>query len=278
MPQPPASQDLLAYRRATAYRETSIFLALAGAVILLAHGVELLHGGRPNWPALAIRVVWAALFWCQVGLLRRGGHRALLAGTAVMILGSAVLDLALLHVTGRSASPLLPFTYVLALTMPLVAFELQGVGVLGGLLLLAGTWLMLRADGVPPAGMIALFNAGGGALVTGWLLGRALMRARLAEETRHLALAEAFRTNQGLVAELREALASVKTLSGLLPVCAWCHRVRSDSGYWEKLEAYVSAHTDATFSHGMCPSCLATRYPEEEPAKEPEKARDRSRS
>ncbi len=58
-----------------------------------------------------------------------------------------------------------------------------------------------------------------------------------------------------LLAELREALARVKTLSGLLPICAWCKNVRDDQGYWKRIETYVSQHTDASFTHGLCPSC-----------------------
>jgi len=58
-----------------------------------------------------------------------------------------------------------------------------------------------------------------------------------------------------LIAELRAALAHVKTLSGLIPICGWCKSIRSDQGYWQNVEQYVHSHTDATFSHGMCPSC-----------------------
>lgn len=56
-------------------------------------------------------------------------------------------------------------------------------------------------------------------------------------------------------ASLAEALGSVKVLSGLLPICAWCHKVRQDDGYWQQIEAYLSARTDAEFTHGICPEC-----------------------
>jgi CheY-like chemotaxis protein len=62
---------------------------------------------------------------------------------------------------------------------------------------------------------------------------------------------------------LQEALAAVKTLRGLLPICAWCKRIRSDEGYWKQMEAYLKAHLDVTFTHGMCPSCFADRQPSE---------------
>jgi response regulator RpfG family c-di-GMP phosphodiesterase len=61
------------------------------------------------------------------------------------------------------------------------------------------------------------------------------------------------------ISELEEALARVKTLQGLLPVCAWCRRVRDDGDYWKKLEEYVDQHTALQFSHGICPDCLTSR-------------------
>ena len=57
------------------------------------------------------------------------------------------------------------------------------------------------------------------------------------------------------VRQLEEALAKVRTLSGLLPVCAWCKEVRNDDGYWEDVQTYLSRHTDVLLSHGICPSC-----------------------
>jgi PAS domain S-box-containing protein len=65
-----------------------------------------------------------------------------------------------------------------------------------------------------------------------------------------------------MVQELSEALANVKTLSGLLPVCAWCKNIRNDEGYWQRIETYLAEHSDARFTHGICPDCLAKRYPE----------------
>jgi CHASE3 domain sensor protein len=58
-----------------------------------------------------------------------------------------------------------------------------------------------------------------------------------------------------LIEKLQTALAEVKTLSGLIPICGWCKQVRSDTGYWQSVEQYVHAHTDATFTHGICPVC-----------------------
>jgi DNA-binding response OmpR family regulator len=57
------------------------------------------------------------------------------------------------------------------------------------------------------------------------------------------------------VKELQAALDTVKVLSGLLPMCSYCKRIRNDENYWQQLETYLSEHTEAEFSHGICPSC-----------------------
>ncbi|MEZ4386400.1 MAG: ABC transporter substrate binding protein [Candidatus Krumholzibacteriia bacterium] len=60
----------------------------------------------------------------------------------------------------------------------------------------------------------------------------------------------------------RRDLARVTVLSGLLPICANCKKIRDDQGYWNQLESYIDAHSDATFSHGICPDCAARLYPD----------------
>ena len=65
-----------------------------------------------------------------------------------------------------------------------------------------------------------------------------------------------------LIGDLRNALSKVKQLSGLLPICACCKKVRDDKGYWRQLEAYIRDHSEADFSHGICPECARKEYPE----------------
>jgi PAS domain S-box-containing protein len=65
-----------------------------------------------------------------------------------------------------------------------------------------------------------------------------------------------------LIQELQKALANVKALSGLLPICAGCKKIRDDKGYWNQVENYIQKHSEAKFSHGMCPDCLKKWYPE----------------
>jgi CheY-like chemotaxis protein len=61
---------------------------------------------------------------------------------------------------------------------------------------------------------------------------------------------------QTKVRELREALEQVKLLSGFLPICSYCKKIRDDKNYWEQVESYITKHSEAKFSHGICPQCF----------------------
>ncbi len=67
---------------------------------------------------------------------------------------------------------------------------------------------------------------------------------------------------EGLIQELQQALATLKTLSGLLPICASCKKIRDDSGCWNQLEVFIQNHSDAEFTHSFCPDCARQLYPE----------------
>jgi PAS domain S-box-containing protein len=69
-------------------------------------------------------------------------------------------------------------------------------------------------------------------------------------------LAEAER--ERLVAELQSALAEVRTLQEILPICSYCKKIRDDENYWHTVESYISHHTDSRFSHSICPSCMTS--------------------
>ena len=71
-------------------------------------------------------------------------------------------------------------------------------------------------------------------------------------------LVELSRTNR----ELRDALLRIKTLEGILPICSSCHKIRDGQGDWQRLEAYISRHTEARFSHSVCPDCEKILYPD----------------
>ena len=81
---------------------------------------------------------------------------------------------------------------------------------------------------------------------------QSMVRIKRAED----ALVQKEGEQEELIKKLQDALAEVKTLKGLIPICAWCKKIRDDEGYWERLEAYISKRTDAVFTHGMCPTCF----------------------
>ena len=86
---------------------------------------------------------------------------------------------------------------------------------------------------------------------------KVLQQYRLNEEKKRI---EAER--EQLIIELQESLARIKTLNGLLPICASCKKIRDDRGYWEAVEVYVSERSGAEFTHGLCPDCAHKLYAE----------------
>jgi hypothetical protein len=70
------------------------------------------------------------------------------------------------------------------------------------------------------------------------------------------------REQQELIKGLKRALLEIKTLQGIVPICSFCKKIRDDKGFWSQVESYVSHHTEAEFSHGVCPDCQEEHYPE----------------
>jgi len=82
---------------------------------------------------------------------------------------------------------------------------------------------------------------------------------------RHNDLMELRRLNKELQIrkeELEKALAEIKTLRGILPICSHCKKIRDDEGYWNQMELYISKHSEAEFSHGICPKCMKEQHPD----------------
>lgn len=84
-----------------------------------------------------------------------------------------------------------------------------------------------------------------------------MVQGKRAEEKTSEAEAELRAT----VADLEQALAEIRTLSGLVPICASCKKIRDDEGYWNEVEIYIRRHTQADFTHGICPECVSRLYP-----------------
>jgi hypothetical protein len=126
---------------------------------------------------------------------------------------------------------------------------------LEGVLLLQGGWsavrvvLLLAADSLPEE-----LLSGAAAQVT--FLVYPVVSALLVFGLTALDL-------QRVEADLRASMDEVRTLRGIIPICAYCKKIRDDQGSWEQVEAYMSRHTDAAFSHGICPRCMESHFPEE---------------
>lgn len=99
---------------------------------------------------------------------------------------------------------------------------------------------------------------------TPWFFGGCALAAGLMGLGAHRWRTRALRLRERQLAErVEEALARVKTLSGLLPICAACKKIRDDQGYWSQIETYVSEHSAAEFTHSLCPECVRRLYPEQ---------------
>ncbi len=77
----------------------------------------------------------------------------------------------------------------------------------------------------------------------------------------HLYLRALLKQKERLIVELQGALAEVKTLSGLLPICSYCKKIRDDKGYWNQIETYIRQRSEAEFTHSICPNCAKMLYP-----------------
>ena len=82
------------------------------------------------------------------------------------------------------------------------------------------------------------------------IIEKALEKQRLSLENKRL-----LKELNGQIKELQAALAQIKTLRGLLPICMYCKKIRDDGQYWQRIESYISEHSEAQFSHGICPEC-----------------------
>ena len=118
---------------------------------------------------------------------------------------------------------------------------------------LANMYLMLLTARESRGDLVTGLNAGADDYVTKPFDPEEL-RARVQVGVRILALQKNLAER---VEELQAALSSVKQLRGLLPICSYCKRIRGDDQYWQQLEGYIAEHSDAQFSHGICPTCYA---------------------
>jgi DNA-binding response OmpR family regulator len=87
------------------------------------------------------------------------------------------------------------------------------------------------------------------------------LQVELQEKNEHLQ--QAMSAREKLIKELQQALDNIKVLSGLLPICSSCKKIRDDQGYWNQIESYIQSHSEALFTHGICPDCVKELYGDE---------------
>lgn len=124
--------------------------------------------------------------------------------------------------------------------------------------------LVLRAPNIRFYAGAPLLAPGGQAMGSLCVIDRAPRKLSEEQKSSLTSLARLVMTTLELrrvSAELAEASANIKTMSGLLPICASCKQVRNDDGYWQQVEVYIQNNTDATFTHGLCPGCSEKYFP-----------------
>jgi|GEM_PF-1484433 len=177
---------------------------------------------------------------------------AIVGASALLQLLAALIAVRLIRITGRRT----------AWVMIAVAISIQMIRRFIALFrLLFGDAYYTDTFDELVALAISLFMASGLAFIAPLFL-----TIKRSEEVLRIANAKAAEektAREKLINELQEALAKIRTLKGLIPICASCKKVRDDKGYWQQVEVYIRDHSEAEFTHGLCPDCFQRLYPEE---------------
>ena len=189
-------------------------------------------------------------------------HREMSMGgfNAIVMVWSSVSSVAMLYV-GTTRPPdymgntienvLMVLLTYLAVPLPLI-WQTVSAGLFSCAILVLGFWLKPWPDEPTTVAMVV-------SLLTTNILGAGISRELQLWQRRHFVV---LCHERELSATLEKALNEIKTLRGILPICMHCKKIRSDTGYWQQVEQYVTENTDAQFSHGLCPDCMKTVYPD----------------
>jgi hypothetical protein len=235
--------------------QTSIVLAvvIAGVLLFIPNDYATLGPTRHFRMLLAARVTVAALTAALMFALRRGLTPAVRDRLlfAWMLLG-ALLMLAIGAARSPQHFPFYALTSVLAVLLIYLGIPTPlPAQMTVALLLTCGDGALLAVGG--GAQIDPLFRR---TLIVGYLV--ASVVGPYASWSLHRLKREQFAIllrESGVRSVLEEALAEIRTLRGIIPICSYCKRVRNDDGYWQQVEAYVTDRTEAQFSHGICPHC-----------------------
>jgi hypothetical protein len=232
-----------------------------------------LQGVAPAWLAIIVGNGCLIVSTCVVaqGLARFLGapsrRRLHLVVSAGSVLGMAAFTL----VRGSFAGRVMVFSLaalILSADMASVLARYRGGESSAAIRFLLGTWASMAVFhalrlvvtftvAVPPEHLLQSHWATGWSLLVMMLQVLALVSGLMALAASRFA--DELAADRARLAEtnerLRAALENVRVLSGLLRICAWCKKIRNDEGVWEQMEVYVQRHSDASFTHGVCPAC-----------------------
>lgn len=232
------------------------------ALVLLLFGGAMLILDVPRWIAvtkvIAVTIAATAILAMSGHVMGAGpsGISWSPLGTMPMLAAVAALCCSIALLAARPTPGLGDLLFSPTLTSTIARRWLIGALVMPLLVSAVGSWLlgMDIADhttlGAVTIAVIAVLTAAG--VVTEAAYSQRLERRHLELEQRHTAM----------IAQLEAALTEVRTLRGLLPICSYCKRIRDTDGRWEGIESYVAHRSEAEFSHGVCPECLAKHHPD----------------
>lgn len=213
--------------------------------------IDLVNYGwnREGWLAFAMRVScagWSVGCWVWLGRTTTADQvERVIAAWVPPVVVFNVLVLGLLPGNHLGAAAAFAVGVVLVYLLPL---RLEWCAAIG-LLVSAAYLALLTASQRPDLPRHTLIDAAAGFVMANGL-GAVTGRRLQADRRRQYAAG----------VELAEAAAELRTLRGLLPICSFCKQIRDDGGDWHRLESYIQSRTDARFTHGICPGCMAREY------------------
>ena len=235
---------------------TTVLVAQVANVLIL-NDYRLFGTGPVFWSLLAMRAAWTALSLAVTLSLLRGTSvvrhdRSLMAwGLFTVALNTVVTASRPTTMTSQFLfTTVIILLFYMAITLPLS--RQAGLAVLAGVLALAVAGLTHPDGGAVQWTGLAVIVLGTN------VLGALTSRARHAGRRREFV---ALVAERDLRERLEHATSQIRSLEGILPICAHCRRLRDESGAWRPLEAYIRERTNAEFSHGICPECTVQHFP-----------------
>jgi hypothetical protein len=252
-------EDLEASRRALLLR----LLVVVGIMALAVNGVTAFYRGNKILAVVDMVMIPVFLFYLLLSFKRRHLDTCSIVGTTTL----GVLTLFLAYFGGTEMSAV-----IWTITFPIIALNLLGPrrGIVFSIIHLA-ILMSLFAFGkiisMPVSYSFFWSSRILFAYTTVFLITLIAEKLRATIQRKLLntgeQLEQTLREREKLIAELTDTINEVKTLRGIIPICAHCKKIRSDKGYWEQVEQYVQDRSEAQFSHALCPDCAKDLYPDQ---------------